>query len=219
MRLRHKPGIEKKLREFNHLVMPDNQSITSAYWSEVFPNENPIRVELGAGKGDFITTLARLHPDINYIAMERVPEVLYIAAKKWEIRDGLSNIKFLYADAEMMTHFFSVGQIDKIYLNFSDPWPKKRHARRRLTSEKFLEIYKSLLKKSGEIHFKTDNRDFFEFSLTSFAEAGFSLRKITFDLHNENYMKTSDSESIMTEYEKRFTALGQPICRCEAING
>lgn len=223
MRLRRKPGIENKLKEYGQIVMMDEQTITPEDWKEIFPNDNPINVELGAGKGDFITALATMNPDINYIAMERVPEVLYSAVKKWESLKEIKNIRFLYSDVEKMQHYFFPGQIDIIYLNFSDPWPKKRHAKRRLTSDEFLKIYKALLKSGGEIHLKTDNRDFFEYSLESFADNGFSLRKINYDLHNSNNIhkknkeSSSESEYVMTEYEKRFMSLGQPICRCEAI--
>ncbi|MFZ5753377.1 MAG: tRNA (guanosine(46)-N7)-methyltransferase TrmB [Bacillota bacterium] len=210
MRLRKKPGVQNKLQEMRELVIP-NPEVNKGNWHAVFGNTNPLHVELGTGKGTFITTLAGINPEINYLGVEKVPDILYIAAKK-AIAQCLPNLRFLHMDVENLPFIFEDGEVDRIYLNFSDPWPKKRHSKRRLTHRHFLEIYKKVLKKPGEIHLKTDNQGFFEFSLNEFSEMGFRLRNITFDLHNSGF-----SGNVMTEYEERFVNLGQPIYRCEAI--
>lgn len=210
MRLRKKPGIKNKLEELQEIVIR-NPEVYKGQWHTVFGNTHPLHVELGTGKGTFITNLAGISPDINYLGVERVPDILYIAAKKAMVRP-LPNLRLLNIDVENLPFIFEDGEVDRIYLNFSDPWPKKRHSKRRLTHRRFLEIYKKVLKKEGEIHLKTDNQGFFEFSLNEFSEMGFRLRNITFDLHKSGF-----SGNIMTEYEERFVNLGQPIYRCEAI--
>lgn len=210
MRLRKKPGVINKLEEMKELVVPDPQ-VHKGKWHAVFGNTNTLHLELGTGKGTFITTLAGMNPELNYLGVEKVPDILFIAAQK-AIAQGLPNLRFLHMDVENLIYIFEDGEVDRIYLNFSDPWPKKRHSKRRLTHRRFLELYKKVLKKPGEIHLKTDNQGFFEFSLNEFAEMGFRLRNITFDLHNSGF-----SGNIMTEYEEKFRQLGQPIYRCEAL--
>jgi tRNA (guanine-N7-)-methyltransferase len=209
MRIRHKQGIEEKLSEIPALVCETSVSLQGK-WREHFRNTNPIYVELGMGKGRFITTMASRQLNINFIGVDRIPEIVYLAGKRR--LSGAANLRFLYIDAGSLGAYFAPGEIDRIYLNFSDPWPKKRHAKRRLTSPFFLNLYKILLKEEGEIYFKTDNMSFFEYSLSQFIGEGFSLGKITYDLHNSGY-----PGNIMTEYEMRFAAEGVPICRCEAF--
>ncbi|MCR4441421.1 MAG: tRNA (guanosine(46)-N7)-methyltransferase TrmB [Peptococcaceae bacterium] len=211
MRLRRKRGIEQQIERKRHLIMSGLHELRGT-WAEVFGNERPLHVELGTGKGAFLAALARACPAINYVGVERVPEIIYQAAVKIEA-GGTGNVRLLLADAESLPFYFNPGEIERIYLNFSDPWPKKRHAKRRLTSPRFLDVYMKLLKKGGEIHLKTDNRDFFEYSLETLAGAGFSLQKITFDLHG-----SLAGGSVMTEYEQKFVKQGKPICRCEAIS-
>ena len=150
------------------------------------------------------------NPDVNFLAIERVHDVLVMAAEKIK-NSGLTNVKVCCCDAKELTEYFEPKSIDRIYLNFSDPWPKARHEKRRLTYRTFLAIYKKILKKDGAIHFKTDNRGLFDFSLEEFKEFGMRMEKLTFDLHNSEYM----DGNVMTEYEKRFSSMGVPINRVE----
>ncbi len=170
----------------------------------------PLHLEIGCGKGDFITETARLNPEINYIAVERVSNVIVLAMEK-AARAELTNLKFILGDFAGAAESFPDGSVDRIYLNFSDPWPKNGNAKRRLTHGRFLELYKRILSDGGEIFFKTDNRELFEFSLATFPENGFELSNVTFDLHGSGF-----EGNIMTEYERRFTEMGVPICRLEA---
>lgn len=226
MRIRRKPGVNAVLDDMPDIVVKHTKE-QKVNWEKVFNNNNSLYLELGCGKGGFISTQGELNPHINFIGVERVPEVLYISIKKWK-RKKLKNLRYLLYDVEMLPLLFEQGQIARIYLNFSDPWPKNRHAKRRLTHPKFLDIYKYLLKHKGEIHMKTDNENLFEFSLQNFADEGFSLRKVTRDLHSiknnrnkilypQEFLLKQYPEYIMTEYERRFTNLGQPIYRLEAI--
>ena len=210
MRLRRKTGVQGKLEEMKEYILTDPGPIKGR-WRELFANDNPLQVEIGTGKGNFITAIAKLNPGINYLGLEKVPAVIIDAALKKK-QMNLPNLFLLLAPAEQLDTFFATGEIDRIFLNFSDPWPKKRHEKRRLTYRLFLEKYKTVLKKGGEIHFKTDDANFFEYSLLSMAEAGFSLQRITWDLHNSAF-----AENVMTEYEEKFAGMGKPICRCEAI--
>ena len=178
---------------------------------KLFGNDKPLRIEIGCGKGDFIVGTAAKEPDVNFLAIERVSDVLVTAAEK--VREsGLSNVRVCCVDAKELTEIFEKGSIDRIYLNFSDPWPKSRHEKRRLTHRSFLEIYKTILKDDGEIHFKTDNRGLFDFSVEEFKECNWKLDKLTYDLHNSEYMENN----VMTEYERRFSGLGFSINRVEA---
>ncbi len=177
----------------------------------LFGNNNPLRIEIGCGKGDFIVGTAANEPNVNFLALERVSDVLVTAAEK--VKDsGLKNIRVCCVDAKELTEIFSEGSIDRIYLNFSDPWPKSRHEKRRLTYKTFLAIYKVILRKEGAIYFKTDNRPLFDFSLEEFRNFGMTLEKLTYDLHHSEYM----DGNVMTEYEKRFSSMGVPINRVEA---
>ncbi|MFM1652224.1 tRNA (guanosine(46)-N7)-methyltransferase TrmB [Brevibacillus sp. B_LB10_24] len=210
MRLRNIPGAEEALRQYPTFV--EHPASYRGRWHERYGNRHPIHLEIGCGKGRFITTLAEQNPDINYIALEVQAEVIYRAAQRTEQRD-IPNLALVQYNARMLTDLFAPGEISRIYLNFSDPWPKKRHAKRRLTASTFLRMYKQLLPENGEIHVKTDNEDLFEFSLNQFAAERFHLQKITFDLHHSEWA----AGNVMTEYEQRFSARGQRIYRLEAI--
>lgn len=178
-------------------------------WNELFQNEHPIHLEIGMGKGQFLMQLAAAHPQINYIGMERYHSVLYRALQKFE-EQPLSNLCFLCEDAARLPEFFAPAEIAQIYLNFSDPWPKDRHARRRLTSRQFLERYDAVLAPGGCIEFKTDNTGLFDFSLEECQAAGWNLVACTRDLHHDESM---NQDNIMTEYEERFSGKGNPICK------
>ncbi len=210
MRLRNIPGAEEALRQYPTFV--DQPASFKGRWKERFGNDNPIHVEIGCGKGRFITTLAARHPETNFIAVELKAEVVLRAAQRTEHRD-IPNLAFVQYNAEKLTELFDDHEIARIYLNFSDPWPKKRHYKRRLTYKSFLDLYKQVLKPHGEIHLKTDNENLFEFSLNQFANERFQLRNITFDLHQSALAE----ENVMTEYEERFSSRGQRIYRTEAI--
>jgi tRNA (guanine-N7-)-methyltransferase len=194
-------------------VLPSSPEQINGHWEEIFQRKAPLHLELGMGKGDFILGMARKNPQINFIGVERVAEVQYIAAMKNQ-QEPLPNLRFLSLDATQLELFFQPGEVEQIYLNFSDPWPKKRHARRRLTYLTMLRIYQRVLKPLGAIHLKTDSEALFDFSLEQFYEAGLSIGRITRDLHHSGF-----EGNVMTEYEKRFVGLGQPIFRCEAYNG
>ncbi len=176
-------------------------------WKLFFGNSNPIHIEVGMGKGKFITALSMLNPDINYIGIEKYSSVLYRALEKM---DGLklTNLYFIRMDAEDICDVFERNEISKIYLNFSDPWPKDRHAKRRLTSKNFFERYDKILIPEGKVEFKTDNNDLFEFSLEQIPEAGWNLAAVTRDLHNDEAMNIGN---VMTEYEEKFSSAGNPI--------
>ncbi|MFY9173748.1 MAG: tRNA (guanosine(46)-N7)-methyltransferase TrmB [Peptococcia bacterium] len=210
MRLRKKAGINEKLAALPQLILTKPQQYYGN-WAKVFGNEQPIHLEIGTGKGSFICGMAKLYPQINFIGIERVPEIIYLASKK-VIAEGLPNVRLLMEDAANLQEIFKPGEVERLYLNFSDPWPKTRHARRRLTHPDFLGIYKKVLPPGGAIHLKTDNHDFFEYSLLRLVQEGFSLSHISYDLHKSGY-----TPNIMTEYEQRFSSLGQPIYRLEAF--
>lgn len=176
-------------------------------WKGVFGNDNPIRVEVGMGKGRFIYQLAKMNPQVNYIGIEKYSSVLLRALQKME-REPLPNLFFIRMDAEEIAEVFGDEEIDRIYLNFSDPWPKDRHAKRRLPSKEFLKRYDSFLKRDGVLEFKTDNRDLFDFALGELESAGWEAVRVTFDLHHDPEMSAGN---IMTEYEEKFSAEGNPI--------
>lgn len=209
MRLRHIPGAEQMIGESPYVI--HNPEDRKGKWRQVFGNPNPIHIEVGMGKGRFIMELAGSNPDISYIGIERYSTVLLKAIQKREKLD-LPNIFFMCIDARNMANFFSEGEIDRIYLNFSDPWPKDRHARRRLTSPQFMEVYDKILRTDGTVEFKTDNRGLFDYSLESVPEAGWKILKHTFDLHHSDMAEGN----VMTEYETKFASEGKPICKLVA---
>ena len=210
MRIKKKKHGAERLEACGKIVIKDlrEEGNTS---QQLFGNDNPIRIEIGCGKGDFIVGTAAKEPDVNFLAVEKVSDVLMLAAEKVK-KSELSNIRVCCVDAKELAEIFPENSIDRIYLNFSDPWPKARHEKRRLTYRSFLSIYEKILKSDGAIYFKTDNRGLFDFSLEEFKEYGMTLDKLTFDLHNSEYMEGN----VMTEYEKRFSSMGVPINRVEA---
>ena len=205
MRLRNVPGSREVIAD-NPLAI-NEPTENKGKWNEVFGNNNPIQIEIGMGKGKFITQLAMENPDINYVGIEKYSSVLIRALEKCEDKE-INNLKFIRMEAEYICDVFGEGEVDKIYLNFSDPWPKDRHAKRRLTSKQFFERYNVILKKDGFVEFKTDNDDLFEFSLEQVPGAGWTLDKFTWDLHNDMEMVVGN---VMTEYESKFSAMGNPI--------
>ena len=206
MRLRNIPGARDEIAASPYTIK--NPEEYRGRWRECFKNDNPIRLEIGTGKGQFIIELAKRNPDINFIGIEKFSSVLIRALEK-QGEEELENLVFIRFDAEEIENIFDKDEIDRIYLNFSDPWPKDRHAKRRLTSTRFLSHYIHFLKKDGRVEFKTDNRDLFDFSLESAAEAGWRTEDVTYDLHNSEW----NEGNIMTEYEERFSAKGNPIFR------
>ena len=209
MRLRNITGSREVIAESPYVVQEELQPQVAGTWHTLFGNNNPIHIEIGMGKGKFIHTMAKLHPDINYVGIEKYSSVLLRAIQKME-EEELPNLKFLRMDAEDIATVFAPGEIDRIYLNFSDPWPKDRHARRRLPSREFLARYDVILKKEGRLAFKTDNRDLYDFAVEELEPAGWKAEFITYDLHgDENLMEGN----VMTEYEEKFSAMGNPICK------
>lgn len=206
MRLRNVKGAREEMLVNRFVVQQPAQY--KGRWREFFGNDNPIYIEVGMGKGKFITANAQQNPNINYIGIEKYSSVLIRAIEKQEQLE-LTNLFFLREDAERLEEFFDTEEIARVYLNFSDPWPKDRHAKRRLTSVQFLKRYKAILEKDAHVEFKTDNSALFDFSLEQVAEAGWQLMMHTFDLHNSEYVEGN----IMTEYEERFSGMGNPICK------
>ena len=207
MRLRNVKGSREAIVASEFTINEPEQY--KGKWNTVFGNNNPIYIEVGMGKGRFITDLAIANPDVNYIGIEKYSSVLIRAIEKRQEID-IKNLIFIRMDAENICDVFDNGEIAKIYLNFSDPWPKDRHAKRRLTSKEFFARYNNILKSDGVVEFKTDNRPLFEFSLESVTEAGWNLVAHTFDLHNNEEMNVGN---IMTEYEEKFSSQGNPICK------
>lgn len=205
MRLRNISGADEAIADSPHCIQ--EPMAEKGRWHLIFGNENPIHIEIGMGKGQFIMKLAKEHPDINYIGIERYSSVLLRALQKMEI-EPLPNIRFLCMDASIITEVFDKEEVAKIYLNFSDPWPKERHAKRRLTSRQFFERYDKILARNGVVEFKTDNDDLFAFSMEEVAEAGWTLDAHTFDLHHDPVLNEGN---VMTEYEEKFSSLGHPI--------
>ncbi|HEP6741300.1 tRNA (guanosine(46)-N7)-methyltransferase TrmB [Streptococcus pyogenes] len=209
MRVRKRKGAEEHLANNAHYVIL-NPEDAKGRWHDVFGNDRPIHIEVGSGKGGFITGMALKNPDINYIGIDIQLSVLSYALDK-VLASEVPNVKLLRVDGSSLTNYFEDGEVDMMYLNFSDPWPKTKHEKRRLTYKDFLDTYKRILPEHGEIHFKTDNRGLFEYSLASFSQYGMTLRQIWLDLHASNY-----EGNVMTEYEEKFSNKGQVIYRVEA---
>lgn len=208
MRLRNIPGADEVVS--NSIFCIQNPVELKGKWSEFLENDNPIHIEIGMGKGRFLMDLAALHPDINYIGIERYTSVLLRAVQKME-ETPLPNVHFLCIDAAILPDIFAKEEVERIYLNFSDPWPKDRHARRRLTSHEFLDRYYQFLKKDGRLEFKTDNQDLFTFSLEEINNSKtWMLDASTRDLHHDEVLNEGN---IMTEYEEKFSSKGNPICK------
>lgn len=219
MRMRKKKHLEERLAKCNNvikLVSDDCNFVTAIEKKEyidtqaLFGNDNPVVLEIGCGKGKFACELAKREPDINVLALEKCSNVLVIACEA-AMKENLTNLKFLHCGAEYLEKYIKPMSIERIYLNFSCPYPKNRYANHRLTNTRFLKSYDVILKKGAEIHQKTDNMHFFEYSIEQFSGYGFSLKNISLDLHNSDF-----EGNIETEYENRFTSLGMPIYRLEA---
>ena len=208
MILRNIPGSREVIGESKYVIHEMEKA--KGKWSEIFQNDHPIYLEVGMGKGRFITQLALENPDKNFIGIEKYSSVLLRALEKREQLPELMNLYFLRMDAEDLENVFAPGEVSGIYLNFSDPWPKDRHAKRRLPSKEFLARYDKILVREGKVEFKTDNIDLFRFALEQVEEAGWKLEAHTFDLHNDSEMVKGN---IMTEYEERFSSQGNPICK------
>lgn len=209
MRLRNIPRANEVIAS-SPLVIQE-PAAKKGHWQEVFGNSRPIHIEVGMGKGRFLTELAHLHPEINYIGIERYTSVLLRAVEKLQKEEAMpENLYFLCIDARELPDIFEKGEVAKIYLNFSDPWPKDRHAQRRLPSRQFLERYDRILAEDGDVEFKTDNRGLFEFALEELKPAGWKLCMSTFDLHADPELM---KDNIMTEYEEKFSEKGNPICK------
>ncbi|SFB37122.1 tRNA (guanine-N(7)-)-methyltransferase [Lentibacillus halodurans] len=209
MRQRHKPWADEFLKENTHLIIP-NPAERKGKWRNYFGNDKPIHVEIGTGKGQFIAGMAGQHPDVNFIGIELAKSIIVMAGSKVK-ETARDNVLLLHEDAADLREFFAENEVSVIYLNFSDPWPKNRHEKRRLTFHTFLEQYQYILQPEGEIVLKTDNQGLFEYSLVSFSRFGLELNKVNLDLHN-----AGDPENVMTEYEEKFSAKGQTIYRCSA---
>ena len=207
MRLRNIPGADEYIANCEYVI--NNPTDYKGLWNkEIFSNSNSLHIEIGMGKGQFITQMAANNPDINYLGIERYSSVLLRAATKFE-KEPLDNLRFLCVDAKKLTDIFDKNEIDRIYLNFSDPWPKDRHAKRRLTSPVFLELYSEIIKEDGLLEFKTDNTNLFDYSIITINESSlWEMCNYTYDLHNEPSMNEGN---IMTEYEEKFVGQGNPI--------
>ena len=207
MRLRNIPGADEAILNSEYCIKePESKK---GNWQSVFSSTQPLHIEVGMGKGRFIMDMAAAHPDINYLGIERYSSVLLRALQKME-ETPMPNLRFICMDAADVTEVFAKDEVSRIYLNFSDPWPKERHAKRRLTSRQFLERYDAILKSDGVIEFKTDNRPLFDFSLEEVNESKWHLVEWTYDLHHNEKMNVGN---IMTEYEEKFSSEGNPICK------
>ncbi|MFR7591437.1 MAG: tRNA (guanosine(46)-N7)-methyltransferase TrmB [Longibaculum sp.] len=207
MRLRNNPKANEILENHKDIVMLNPKEYFGK-WQELFGNDHPIYIEIGMGKGDFIIENAKQYPDINFIGIEKFPSVMVGALKKIDQENKLPNLRLMKEDAAFLNEIFQTNEISRIYLNFSDPWPKKKHAKRRLTSDTFLPTYKNILKENGELILKTDNRSLFEYSLISFQQFGLQFLDVCLDLHHS----VGYEDNIQTEYERKFSPFG-PIYR------
>ena len=207
MRLRNIKGSRENIQASKYVVQEYREQ--KGKWRELFGNDHPIHIEIGMGKGRFLIDMATLHPEINYVGIEKYSSVLLRGIQKQEELQ-LPNVMFIRMEAEYITEVFAKDEVDRIYLNFSDPWPKDRHAKRRLESREFLKRYNEILVPEGVVEFKTDNMDLFEFALEEVEPAGWKLRQWTKDLHHDPKMNAGN---VMTEYEERFSSVGNPICK------
>ena len=209
MRQRHKPWADDFIAEHEDIFIA-NHNKQKGNWSDVFGNDHPIHLEIGTGKGQFIIGMAKQYPDVNFIGLEVSKSVIVNAGEKL-LHEGLPNVKLILADANLLLDYFQQNEISELYLNFSDPWPKNRHAKRRLTYHTFLKQYEEILRPHKSVIFKTDNRTLFEYSLVSMSQFGMRLDDITLDLH-----ELCDETNVKTEYEEKFSEKGQPIYRVKA---
>ena len=217
MRMRKKKNLEDKLAACSNLLikMTDDRDYRNAAnnpeyidFSELFGNSNPVHLEIGCGKGQFVYEIAKRNPEINYLAVEKSSNVIVSACEKCF---ELPNVRFIKCGAEYLPKYIKPESIERIYLNFSCPFPKKAYVSHRLTAPHFLSIYQRIMSENAEIHQKTDNRGFFEFSIETLSDYGYTLKNVSLDLHNSDF-----EGNIVTEYEARFSSLGFPIYRLEA---
>ena len=212
--MRNIPRAVGVIREHRFVIKrPEDQK---GCWKQVFGNRNPVYIEIGMGKGRFLLNMAKAHPNINFVGVERYSSVLLRAIEKFDTEEfcELKNVRFVCMDARNVEDVFAQDEVSRIYLNFSDPWPKARHARRRLTSVEFLARYEKILCEGGLLEFKTDNTELFRFSLEQLEEAGWPLECFTFDLHHNEVMNQGN---IMTEYEEKFSSKGNPVNKFIAV--
>jgi tRNA (guanine-N7-)-methyltransferase len=208
MRLRYKPWAKEKIEQYPQYVVSSPEQYRGK-WGTAFEKEQPVHIEIGTGKGRFVTEMAKANPTINYLGLE-LQESVIVSALDRLIEAELPNLKLLNVNAADLPQYFAKGDVSRVYLNFSDPWPKTRHEKRRLTYKSFLKLYEDILPNKGEIHFKTDNQGLFEYSLRSFSEYGLLLKFVSLDLHQSDF-----EGNIMTEYEEKFSEKGNRIFRCE----
>ena len=209
MRLKNVPGCRERIADSEYVIPEDELVQTAGKWNERFEKPASIRIEIGMGKGRFLHELALLNPDINYIGIEKYSAVLLRAVQKME-EDPKPNLRFVRMDAENIADVFAPGEVDRIYLNFSDPWPKDRHAKRRLPSREFLARYDKILVDGGRIEFKTDNRILFDWAVEQLEDTKWKADLITYDLHADPALLEGN---VMTEYEEKFSSMGNPICK------
>lgn len=209
MRMRKKPNLIPRMERCSRVLLStaDDALSQRGHWRELMPHAAELHVELGCGKGRFTVETAVQHPDVLFIAIERVPDAMVIAMER-AMELGLTNVYFMDDDAARLPQLFAPGEVDRIYINFCDPWPGHKHSRRRLTSEGFLAVYRQVLRDGGQIHFKTDNRDLFEWSLFQFPKVGYHLSEVTRNLHEHGPC------GVMTDYEEKFHNMGTLINRC-----
>ena len=208
MRMRKKKNLLPRMEACRACQVQDPFAMRG-HWRELMPDARELRVELGCGKGRFTVGTAQAEPDVLLIAVEKVPDAMVVAMERC-VREGLDNVFFVDANANQLPYFFAPGEVDRIYINFCDPWPSKRHAKRRLTHRNFLKLYRQVLKEGGQIHFKTDNQPLFEFSVEEMPQFGFELSEVTRNLHENGPV------GVMTDYEAKFYELGKNINRCVA---
>ena len=209
MRLRKKPWIESAIVEYADFIDLQAPLARRGQWREAFDGQQALHVEIGCGKGAFLAGLSEQQPDTAFIGIEAQLGVIYYAVLKAQAREA-KNLRFVHGDAAHLTEWFADGEVDQLYLNFSDPWPKNRQAKRRLTHRNFLAVYRRIIKPGGRLLLKTDNQPLFAFSLEEFAAAGLVVEAVSWDLHKSGLLNPA-----MTEYETKFSRLGQPICFCQ----
>lgn len=209
MRMRKKKNLDVRFAACAPVMAHEPESLRGK-WRELFGNDNPLHVEIGCGKGRFVRGMAKLYPDVNFVAIEKEEGALIMATEK-AMEEPLANVRFLSYDAAELEKIFAPGEVDRIYLNFSDPWPPNKQRKRRLTHTNFLKVYDVILKQDGDLHFKTDNQRLFEWSLSEICAYGWLLEHISLDLHNSDF-----ENNVMTEYEERFSSMGSRIYRLEA---
>jgi len=207
MRMRKKKNLIPRMDRCAPCHVRDGFALKGRWREALMPGAREVHVELGCGKGRFTAGTAAEHPDVLFIAIEKVPDALVVAMER-AMDLGLKNVFFVVGDAALLPDYFAPDEVDRVYINFCDPWPSNRHAKRRLTHRDFLNIYRQVLRTGGEIHFKTDNRPLFEFSLLEFPRAGYALSEATRNLHENG------PRGVMTDYEAKFFAQGLPIHRC-----